>query len=313
MNNVSLRQLRAFVEIARGGSFRIASQRLHVSQPALTATIKDLEAQIGLKLFDRTTRRVLLTEPATRFLPVAERLLMDVDHAVSNVRLDAQYESGHIVFAITGSVFAHLGSTIAGFVRDHPRVSLHVRDGGARGPQHRVSMGEVDFAIANVMESDPSLDEAYLFSDVFGVLCRPEHPLASSTQPVGWDALAGERYIGMATEVGVGAVLRKNDLLPRHIRQTHYEVSNPILLQVLMKEIGGVSVMPELTAKLDALAQFVFRPLHPPTVKRDVFLIRRQERSLSPAAAELVRRIKDATTGASPASPTGDADAGENE
>ncbi|MFT6352829.1 MAG: DNA-binding transcriptional LysR family regulator, partial [Neptuniibacter pectenicola] len=78
-NNISIRHLRAFTEIAKSGSFTRAAENLHLTQSTLTATIKQLEEQVELKLFDRTTRRVMLTGEGENFFPVAEKLISDFD------------------------------------------------------------------------------------------------------------------------------------------------------------------------------------------------------------------------------------------
>ena len=90
MNNISIRHIRAFLAVARDGSFTRAAESLHLTQSTLTGTIKQLEEQAGLTLFDRTTRQVLLSGEGERFLPVAERLLSDFDTAMTDLRAVAE-------------------------------------------------------------------------------------------------------------------------------------------------------------------------------------------------------------------------------
>ncbi|MCV6612808.1 MAG: LysR family transcriptional regulator [Amphritea sp.] len=85
-SNLSIRHLRAFREVAQCGSFTQAAQRLHLTQSTLTATVKQLEQEIGLTLFDRTTRRVVLTREGQQFRSVAERLISDFDTAITDLR-----------------------------------------------------------------------------------------------------------------------------------------------------------------------------------------------------------------------------------
>ena len=84
--NVDLRQLRSFVTIVRCGNFTRAAQQLGVSQPALSLSLRQLELALGLRLLDRTTRSIGLTADGLRLLPTAERLLMDFEAAIRDVK-----------------------------------------------------------------------------------------------------------------------------------------------------------------------------------------------------------------------------------
>lgn len=82
---MELRQLEHFLAVARDGSFTVAAQRIHIVQSALSASIRRLEAELGAQLFERTTRRVVLTEAGRALLPVAHRLVADIDLARGEV------------------------------------------------------------------------------------------------------------------------------------------------------------------------------------------------------------------------------------
>ena len=77
--DVTLKQIRAFAAVAQAGSFTAAAQRLHLTQSAVSVLISECEQVFGLRLFDRTTRQVQLTEAGREFRPVAEKVLSDVD------------------------------------------------------------------------------------------------------------------------------------------------------------------------------------------------------------------------------------------
>src|ERR1700731_1618803 len=103
MKNVTLKQLRAFVTIAHEKSFTRAAGRLNISQSALTLGIRDLEAELALRLFDRSTRSVQPTTQAEVFLPVAIRLLDELDHAVDDLRAVAGRRKGSAVVSANAS------------------------------------------------------------------------------------------------------------------------------------------------------------------------------------------------------------------
>ncbi|HVW69675.1 MAG TPA: LysR family transcriptional regulator, partial [Steroidobacteraceae bacterium] len=84
--NITLRQMRAFVAVTHQGSFTAAARELHLTQSAVSAVIRDLEEQLGLAVLDRTTRRVTLTDAGRHLLQLAERVLRDVETAVTEAK-----------------------------------------------------------------------------------------------------------------------------------------------------------------------------------------------------------------------------------
>src|ERR1700753_242163 len=85
MRDISIKQLRAFLAVAATQNFSQAAARLHVSPSALSLSIQELESRIGLKLFDRSTRSVALTDTGAAFLPVADRLVSDFNRAIEEL------------------------------------------------------------------------------------------------------------------------------------------------------------------------------------------------------------------------------------
>src|SRR5689334_11913980 len=83
--NVSLRQLRAFVAVCDTGSFTGAARQLHITQSALSLLIKDLETELGIRLLERTTRNVRLSEAGASFRPLVNGVLQDLERAIASV------------------------------------------------------------------------------------------------------------------------------------------------------------------------------------------------------------------------------------
>jgi len=141
------RQLRAFVAVAEELSFVNAARRLHIAQPALTRTIKEIEAEIGVRLLERTTRMVRLTEAGEAFLGHARRTLSQLEQTVQITRdvghgLTGHIEIGYMDFAIYGPMPAIL----AQFRRRYAQVklSLHRRrsdEQSAEVASHRLDLG----------------------------------------------------------------------------------------------------------------------------------------------------------------------------
>lgn len=292
--NVTLRQLQAFVEVARQGSFTRAARRLLVSQPALTVTIKEFEDELGVKLFDRTTRRVQLTGEGADFLPTAERLLADVRTAVDDVRAVAQRRRGRVGLAALPSVAMEiLPAVLERFSAACPAISVHLHDANASGVQASVRDNTVDFGVGSPWQPDSDLAFTPLLHDRFVMVCRADHPLAEATGALTWQALEGHTFLGLAADTGIRPLLQAAPGLPAGLLQPHYEFSNIAALQGMLAAGIGITALPRLAVPRRAAADCVFRPLVKPTISREICLITRRGRALSPAAQALSEMLRE--------------------
>lgn len=290
--NVTLRHLRCFTTVAREGSFTLAAKRMFLTQSSLTAGIQQLEQAVGLKLFDRTTRRVALTREGASFLPVAERLLMEFDAAVTDVRAVAERQRGHVSIAAAPSVVSQIVvPAIAAFNAIYPNVSVAVTDGGAEMVQRRVLGSEADFGVTSKWADDPGLEFRPLLRDRFGVVCRGDNPLAALKRRLTWRRLQTQRYIGLAADTGIYTMLQLTPDLPSVLRAPHFEVSSTGSLHAMLAAGLGVSVLPALAAHLAPLDSLAFRELAEPMLEREICIITRRARALSPAAESMLGMI----------------------
>lgn len=286
--NVTLKHLQAFVAVAEEGSFTRASQRLALSQPALTIQINQFEEQLGIKLFDRTTRRVNLTGSGEEFLPTARRLLEDFRNSVAEIRAVAERRRGRVsVAALPSIAMKVMPQVVARFTSMYPGVAVHLHDANSSGVQRRVRRNEVDFGLASMWEPDQDLEFAKVVRDPFGLVCRSDHPLAASTEPIAWRDLAETTFLGLAPDTGIRPLLYKVDDLPDNVRAPQFEMSNIATLEGMLAAGIGVSALPRLTVPDHHRADLVFRRLCEPGVTREICLITRRGRSLSPAAESM--------------------------
>lgn len=289
---ITLKHLESFAAVAREGSFTRAARRLALSQPALTITINQFEDIVGVKLFDRTTRRVSLTPLGAEFLPTAERLLADFQSTVEDVRAVAQRRRGRVNVATLPSFAVKLMPEIVKrFTESYPAITVHLHDSNASGVHRRVLRGEVDFGLSSMWEPDQDLAFEPLLRDSFGLVCRRDHPLATETAPLPWAALAGHRFLGLAQDTGIRPLLHQVRGLPDDVRAPQVVVSNVATLEGMLAAGVGVTVLPELAVPDHHRAGFVFRHLVDPPVVRETCLITRRGRSLTPAAESMREHI----------------------
>ena len=148
--NLSARQLRAFVALADEKHFTRAAQRCHLTQPAFSALIRQLEDSAGLRLFDRDTRNVELTAEGRVLEASARRLLADMELAMDDLRDHAARRRGRVTLAALPSLAAGwLPGLLAGFRERHPGISIDLRDALLDPCLDMVRSGQADFAVAS--------------------------------------------------------------------------------------------------------------------------------------------------------------------
>ncbi|GAB7546622.1 LysR family transcriptional regulator [Cupriavidus sp. CuC1] len=297
-HNVTLKQLRCFLAVADTGSFTAAALRLCMTQSALTATIQQLEEAVDLKMFDRTTRRVALTEHAERFRTEAEKVVNGFDSSVYDLMALSQGNRGHIRIVAAASVINHfLVRAIPRFRESYPGITISLRNPAARQAERLVLEGEVDFAIDSKYQGHEGLDYTPLVADSYGVVCHRDLPLAQLERPVCWADLTPEQYIGFSADTGIGHFLRSHAGNWPVLGGQHDEVESTSSLFAMLSMGKQYSVLPALANKEREYPDLVFRELHEPRLSREICVITRPLRSLSPSAQRLLGILLDEIRG----------------
>jgi DNA-binding transcriptional LysR family regulator len=280
--NITLRHLRTFVIVARYGSFNKAAEELSRTQPAITLAIKQLEEFVGIKLLERTTRRVIPTVEGENFVPVAERLVRDFDSAISDLKATAERRIGNVSIAVVPSVATQLLPPIMKtFTANYPGIDILLTDDTTRGVQQRVERNEVDFGIASIWQPSKLLRFTPLFSDNLELVFHSDHPLAASVEPIEWLSLADETFIDSG--------ITKNLASRQSLGKSRFECPNITTLLAMLRSNLGVSVLPSLAVpRHDAM---LTSRLLSPLENRRIYLITKQEWTLSPAAEAMIKTI----------------------
>jgi DNA-binding transcriptional LysR family regulator len=290
---ITLRHLRSFVAVADCGSFTRAAQRLFLTQSSLSSTIHQLEEEVGVKLFERTTRSVVLTPAARHLHQQAKAMLQQFDTMISDLRAVALQQHGHLRIAAAPSIVAWLLiPALPRFQAEYPHVTLSVREAGSAEIERRVRDGDVDFGITSRLSDYDDLDYVPLLRDRYGIVCSPDHPLAGQTGPVPWSQVAAHRnqLVGLASDTQVGS-LHRSTLQDFDLEQHREEVSSSASLYPMLQLGARLCILPRLTASTHQLEKLPFRILCEPVVYRDLFLISRSLRSLSSTAQALQQAL----------------------
>lgn len=281
--NVTLRQLRVFIEVARRQSFSRAGDEIGLTQSAVSRCVRELESEIGVKLIDRTTRDVQLTDVGTNLVATLTRLLTDLDDALREVRDIGEQRRGRVVVAASPTVACRLmPQVIAECARLFPYVTLGLRDDVQSDVVRKIRSGEVDFGVIIGPFADDDMAAEVLMSDSFCAVVRADHPLAGR-QRAAWKDLDGETLVMLDHASGsrplIDAVLAEQGVNARIVQ----ELGHPATVYGLVEAGVGISVLPQLALPLPEGSSLVARPLVP-RAERTVELVRRRDRSLSPAA-----------------------------
>ena len=186
---MELRHLRYFGSVAEEQSFRKAADRLHVSHPALSQQIQDLEEELGFKLFERNSRRVELTETGRVFLGGARRALEAAKHAVTQAQEVAQGERGRLVIGCIGPlVDSFLPNALAWFREQRPLVEVTVSDMYARAQIEALLDGSIMLGIGyfGAAIDDDERDQLcthLLLRSPVGIACSKHRRLPKSGRP----------------------------------------------------------------------------------------------------------------------------------
>jgi DNA-binding transcriptional LysR family regulator len=290
-----LRHIEAFLAVARFGNFTRAAADLHVSQPALTVQIRQLESALGLRLFDRNNRVVALTRPGRELVVPFERVLSDVRAIIESARDFAAHRRGVVVVACLPSIAGGLmARAIAELAVRHQGLAVRVRDVVADRVVELVKSGEVDVGVGSCGRVDRELSERPLFVDRLAAFVPPDHRLAARRQVTMREVV---RYPLILTgrDSSVRAIVERTveDLrLSVHIAQEAAYMSTALG----MATAGlGVAILPE-AASPSASSALRRVGIRNPVLTRRIGIITRAGRSLPPAAqilADVLERSCD--------------------
>jgi len=289
--DLSTRQLKAFIALAELKSFTRAAEQCHLSQSAFSTLIRTLEDALGVRLFDRDTRKVELTPEGRSFRDGALRILADARAALVDLDEHAARRRGRVAIAALPSLAAGwLPPVLAAFRARHPGIELDVADALSEGCVERVRSGQSDFALAAIRAATPELATAPFCSDRFHLVCRKDHRLASLRQPRLKD-LAGEPFIHLTRNSSVRQHIEAA-IRPAQLNRT-MELEQLSTVAGMVRAGLGITVVPTLTLFHFAHPDLATRRLHDAQFKRELFVIRPRDRSLSIAAAALLDFLRE--------------------
>lgn len=295
--NPSLHSLRLFLQIARSLSFSETARIANLSQPALSRTIKLLEEDLGVRLFDRNSRNVSLTAAGATLLPAVERLTADFDLAFRELAQTFEGQRGRVIVGALPSVAAGLlPRVIARFLETRPHVEIVVRE-NLRGElaQHLLDRF-VDFSISTPPAAADNIEFQPLFEDEYVLVCRPED-LPTIPDPAPWRIFGEMPFIGMEPRSSVRMLTDLAFSRAGIDTRVRYECTQVATVGGLIEAGLGISLLPRSTLRLLAAGgEVAWRPVELPRASRTIGISRLSGRSLAPAVEAFLAELTAAAT-----------------
>jgi DNA-binding transcriptional LysR family regulator len=285
LTRFTLRQMEAFMAVAEVHSFTLAASRLGLTAQAVSQLIAELEAILGFRLFDRTTRKVDLSSAGRDFLGPASTLLRHV-HAADSAADDVRNRASGVVRVGAPLVLASTALPMAmrDYQRAKPKVVVRVRDVAVDHLVDRVAEGEVDLAIGPDRHTGASVKALALFDSAWVLWCAPDHPLAKSRRAVRWAELAGVAIVSAGRDHEHNVAQMHRDV-PAGTRVTPVDVVDNISTALGIANQGlAVTLAPAYVGVLAKPLGLVMKRVVQPESVRKVCLYIPAARALSPAA-----------------------------
>jgi DNA-binding transcriptional LysR family regulator len=285
--DLSARQLHAVLAVAEYNSFIAAAASLKTSQPALTRTIKRVEDVLGVRLFDRSTRRVEITAAGKEFAAVADRMLNDLRISVTSMREIGEEQRGQIIISSIMSIAnGLLPAIVAKYRASRLGIGIILREGVHGTVLEDVRSGTADLGITYVDDVPDFIEAKRISREVFDVILPWTHPLArrSKRAAVALADLVSFPFVSLPYDSRTRRIIDGAASAAGHSLQHVATVTQFATMMSFVRAGVGIAIVPS-----GAVAGFLGKDLAVlkltrPRLSRDVGLVKLRDRELSPAA-----------------------------
>jgi DNA-binding transcriptional LysR family regulator len=291
--NITSRQLKAFVLTARHQSFSRAAEKLFITQSGMSLLVRELEAQLGFRLFERTTRRVTLTEFGARFLPIADRSILQLEAAASNIGRSAESASHRLSIGATPLIAAKLlPAAIAAYATCNPEVHVVLQDGERSHLIAMVSSGELDVGLGCFLAPVPDVRRIALFRFSLMLIEPSAQPSSQPARPMRWVDIVERKLLSSPADNPIQQLIDRN-LQRFGPRDPPDKVFTYWETQIAMVEAGaGSAVIPTFAIPACRERKVAMYPLIDPAVPIELSQIVSRGRKLRPEVAGFGQFLK---------------------
>ncbi|MDP4796724.1 MAG: LysR family transcriptional regulator [Rhodospirillales bacterium] len=284
--------LDAFLRVAQTSSFRESAEILGISQPSVSSRIQHLEAVLGVKLFERTTRRVTITDAGERLRGRVERMVIDMRSLVREFKDESHLKRGRVRLGASPSVAASfLPRVISEYQRLWPLIEVELIDDFFGQVLDRIDKGEVDLAVTPFVPGEASFTCEPLFNDVFMLAVPDSHRLAMQESVVIAD-LAGEKLLSMPPESAAWAVIRRAFASVDADYAPTFLTRDSVTIVSLIKVGVGISLVSGLIASVLDMWGIKLLPVRDADLTRSIGIVRARDRTPTSAVEALCKLLR---------------------
>ncbi len=290
--HLTMRQLEVLVAAAEAATFSEAARSLGISQPSLSEVVRRMESELGVTLFDRSTRSVALTTDGRHTVAIAREVVREFRLGLESIADRSRARRARVTVATLPSVAcAVLPAALQDLLRQHPGTEIALHDVLHERAIALVRDGIADLAVTVRPASLDGLDFVDLGADALNLVCRRDHAMAAKKRPV-WRDFAGQPFVALARTTSVRRLTEAAFVHAGVALEPAYEAEQ-IPSAVALVEAGlGVTALPGLTLSMVKGSSLVARPLGGPPMRRQIGIATLAGRAASPVAASLVAHLR---------------------
>lgn len=240
---VDSRHLRAFVTLARTGSFTVTGKELHLSQSAISHAMKALESDVGCRLLDRMGKKVTLNQAGEQFLFHAERILLEMRSARRDLEQLGRWGTGRLRISASPTSCQHILPTVLRELRESfPKCSFHIQPSDTPGAMELLRNGTVDLALTMEPKQEPQFEFRHLFTDELQFLVSPLHPWARAGK-VDRASISREHYIFYSVSSYTYRIIERHFAEENLVLRSSIELGSMEAIKELVKLGLGISIV----------------------------------------------------------------------
>jgi DNA-binding transcriptional LysR family regulator len=298
-SNLSLRQLRAFLSVAEEASMTRAASRLHLTPSALSMLVRSMEDELGFRLFDRTTRRLVLTDAGRQLLPTVRQVFAGLEQGIDAIHAAQQVKASRLVVASSPLLASALvPEVIASFRQQQPQVRVTLIDAPVESLPALVRAGDADIAVCTANSDVSDLTETRLYSDKLMLVCPVGHVMALRRE-VAWQDLWEEPLVLMRPGSGLRTLVDTAFARSGHRLAPVHEVSHVATALGLVAAGEGISILPSYAISRAQSSsqelQLVTVPLVDPVVRREIVALTRGADPLTAGCSGFISHFRQVT------------------